>query len=571
MRVLIGVSLGIAAALVAAERCVHEPRPAPLDVVTGSDPSGDLRAAPAAGKTSVADVDVRCDAPTHPISAMIYGIGARPMHDEPDPWQLGATIRRWGGNHTSRYNWEIGNAFNAGHDWFFRNLSYGYGGDAPAYERFVADDVAHGLDTAITVPILGWAARDTTSYAFPVAVYGRQHGTAPENSDIGDGVGADGTPIEGSPERTSVAMPPQSIGRWVRAIREADPSRRRRGVVMYILDNEPTLWSETHRDVHPRPLGYDELLERTIDYATEVRRADPGALIAGPASWGWTGYFESGVDVASHPARVDRARHGGVPLLPWWLRQIAAHEKATGVPLIDVLDVHFYPQGEHIGVGTEGDTDADTAARRIRATRSLWDPTYVDESWIREPVKLLPRLREWIDREHPGLGISIGEYNFGAEGHMSGGLAVAEALGRFGQAGITSAFYWDYPPAGSPAYWAFRAYRNFDGAGGHFLDQSVATVSDVPLVSAFASRDGDRMVLVLLDLDPSADVAARVHVGTCGDVVRARAFVGKGDAAGLVPGTPPDPSTPEVRLTLPAYSIVVLDLQLGQEAGHKRG
>ena len=53
----------------------------------------------------------------------------------------------------------------------------------------------------------------------------------------------------------------------------------------YILDNEPTLWSATHRDVHPEPTGYDELLERTIAYASAVRRADPNAKIAGPAEW----------------------------------------------------------------------------------------------------------------------------------------------------------------------------------------------------------------------------------------------------------------------------------------------
>ena len=51
------------------------------------------------------------------------------------------------------------------------------------------------------------------------------------------------------------------------------------------------------------------------------------------------------------------------------------------------------------------------------------------------------RLREWIASENPGLGISIGEWNFGAEEHMSGGLAVAEALGRFGALGLKAAFY----------------------------------------------------------------------------------------------------------------------------------
>src|SRR6185436_3130192 len=112
-------------------------------------------------------------------------------------------------------------------------------------------------------------------------------------------------------ERTSVPMPPADIGRWVRAIRERDRARGGRSVQTYILDNEPTLWSETHRDVHPEPVSYDELLDRTIAYATEIRRADPDALIAGPALWGFTALFHSGVDTAARPRQPDRDRHGG--------------------------------------------------------------------------------------------------------------------------------------------------------------------------------------------------------------------------------------------------------------------
>ena len=65
-------------------------------------------------------------------------------------------------------------------------------------------------------------------------------------------------------------------------------------------------------------------------------------------------------------------------------------------------------------------------ALRIRSVRALWDPAYRDESWIGEPVRLIPRLRDWIAKNAPGVRISIGEYNFGAEKHMSGGLAVAD-------------------------------------------------------------------------------------------------------------------------------------------------
>ena len=270
-----------------------------------------------------------------------------------------------------------------------------------------------------------------------------------------------------------------------------------RRAALYFLDNEPTLWHETHRDVHPNPVGYEELLDRTLRYGEAIRRAAPDAVIAGPALWGFSALFDSAT------GRPDREAHGGIPLLAWYLRALRAYEKKTGTRILDVVDVHFYPQGEGIGLGVEGNTDPDTSARRIRSVRALWDPAYRDESWIEEPVRLLPRLREWIDANYPGRGISIGEWNFGAERHISSGLATAEALGRFAEAGVTAAFYWTAPPRGSPAFWAFRAFRDYDGRGGKFGDVFLGS-SSAQGASAFASMDaaGTRAVIVAVNPNP---------------------------------------------------------------------
>jgi hypothetical protein len=116
------------------------------------------------------------------------------------------------------------------------------------------------------------------------------------------------------------------IRRWIKSVRQRDEARGARGVDMYILDNEPDLWNTTHRDVHPDPLTYDELLDRTLRYGAAIREADPEAVIAGPASWGWSGYFFSAKDVAvGSNLQPDRRAHGGVPLLPWYLRALAGY------------------------------------------------------------------------------------------------------------------------------------------------------------------------------------------------------------------------------------------------------
>jgi hypothetical protein len=322
------------------------------------------------------------------------------------------------------------------------------------------------------------------------------------------------------------------------------------------------LWSTGHRDVHPEPLGYDELLQRTIAYATAIREADPDALIAGPAEWGWTGYMYSGKDQAAgnlalHP---DRRAHGDMPVVAWYLKQLAEHEKKTGKRLLDVFDLHGYPYADKVG----GDaSDPETAAVRVRTTRMLWDPSYVDESWVKEPVRLIPRMHEWVDQNYPGRGIMIGEWNFGGENHMSGALATAEAFGRYAQGGVTAAFYWVYPPPNSPVMYAFRAYRNFDEKGGRFLDWSMPTTA-VANTSLFASRDdsGSHIVAVALNTSKQAAVTAHVDLASCGKGVTYQAYSYAGSASGFLSGTPVKTPNSAFDQALPPYSITVLDIQV---------
>src|SRR5689334_15129070 len=70
-----------------------------------------------------------CAAPGHQISPLIYGVGG----EEPGAADLGAASRRWGGNPTTRYNWQL-NTVNLTKDWFFKNAGGSAGG---GYRRFL--------------------------------------------------------------------------------------------------------------------------------------------------------------------------------------------------------------------------------------------------------------------------------------------------------------------------------------------------------------------------------------------------------------------------------------------------
>ncbi|MEO5730562.1 MAG: glycoside hydrolase family 44 protein [Byssovorax sp.] len=533
------------------------------EALASQEPLGAAEAAPpdprSPRRPSAFTVDCRAKGPR--ISPLVYGIAYDFMHvaDHPHQWQLGPTIRRWGGNASSRYNWELGNAWNTAQDWFWENVNYS-ASPTFSYAVFLDENLARGVKSALTIPMIGWVANDTISYSFPVSGRGAQDSVDQWKHDAGNGMKGRKPLTSPLPSRTSVPAPPAFIKRWIEAIYAKDRGDGKRRVHQYILDNEPNLWSSTHRDVHPEPVTYEELLTRTIQYGSAIRAADPEAVIAGPAEWGWLNYLYSARDTAGLPGvNLDRREHGNVPLVTWYLRKLREHEQKTGVRVLDVLDLHFYPQADR--VHTEDGSPA-VAARRIRSTRALWDPDYVDESWIKEKIMLLPRMKQWIAESYPGREISIGEWSFGGEGHMSGGLAAAEALGRFGHGEVTSAFYFTYPPAGSPVYWAFRAFRDFDGRGGHFLDTSVPTTAgDETSIFASSADDRKHLVLVLLNFSPDTAREAVVDLHTCGAAGKVAEYTYAGGAAGLVKDRA-SMTGGVVTANLPAYSINVLDVEL---------
>jgi hypothetical protein len=506
--------------------------------------SGDTRA-----------MSVNCLDSKHKISPYIYGIGySGASYLTAKPWNLGATVNRWGGNTTSRYNFEVGNLWSSAADYYFRN---GAITTDNSFESFAKNNAAAGMANAVTLPTLGWVAKDDTSYSFPVSVYGKQQDA---NEDAGNGKSPSGKDLPSpDPKTTSIATTPESVAGWV--------SRLKGRAVMYFLDNEPELWYGTHRDVHPEPAGYDEILDKTLKYGAAVRKADPTAVIAGPSSFGSWGYFYSGADNAGGLGNApDRKAHGNVPFLEWYLRNVRAAEQKSGKKILDVLDVHFYPQAQGM-YGWGEKTDPEAAALRIRQTRGIWDPTYTDESWVGDQafgkLALIPRMKKIIADNAPGMGFSVGEWNFGAEGHISGALATAEVLGRFGQGDVYSAFYWTAPPENSPAFWAFRGYRNYDGAGSAFLNNSVGTTM-AENTSLFASTNdqGTQLTAMVLNLDAQKSINAQISLANCKGVKSVKAYTYVGGPGGFALAAPAS-SANSMSLGVAPYSITVFRADLG--------
>ena len=526
---------------------------------------GDLTGPGPTQPVDLSAVLVRCavDGPGTAISPLIYGVA---LAYAPDLQALGATVDRWGGNPSSRYNWVIGHAWNASRDWEFRNVNY-TGGQGSTADNFVAQALAANVQPLLTVPTLGWVARNTDNDTRSVGVPDQGGAArAPGSAAI---PGYDPTANQRLTSVPSLARKPGPFSdppdpkalavyqdEWVHHLMDQFGAAPR-GVSYYAMDNEPDLWSYTHTDVHPVQMSYDDMLRNFEDYATAVKAQDPRALILGPDLSGWTAYWYSALDRGSDNfgTHADRSAHGGQPFIAWWLNQVAAHDRATGQRSLDVLDVHYYPQAD--GVDSKA-ADSATQALRIRSVRSLYDPNYVDESWISQPVMLIPRLRAWINQYYPGTKLAITEYRWGGDKDASGAVALAEVLGIFGREGVDLATYWQYPDPATPAGAAFRIYRNFDGKGGTFGDRSLPCTSSATPIRVFGSRHSDtgEIDLVLVNESPNVTSTVRVDLGQLAPkaVDRFQILAGSGNISGPQPAAVGG-------LDLPGYSVTLLRLK----------
>ena len=498
-------------------------------------------------------VSVDLTANAHPFSPLIFGVA---FGDATRNAQIGYTVDRWGGNSTTRYNWQTDVA-NHAFDYYFENIPNDAvscaGAPANSADAFVHCARAAGAQALMTMPTIGWMPRaDSPSghpyfAGFSVARYGPQipnpYGAPavdPYDTDAGSGycdpvVNHTGYCVNGlivgnDPADTAVASTPADDAVWIAHLQSAFGAAVNGGVKFYSLDNEVMLWNSTHRDVHPVPPTYDEIWNKTLAYATAIKQQEPDALVTGPVTWGYCDLFTSADDAARGNCLDgnDRQNHAGLPFVAWYLQQVCANPLGGGKRLVDYLDLHYYPQGNNVAL-SDAD-DATTAGLRLRSLKELYDPTWVSESWIGQDLgdtdanhynkpNLIPRVRTWIDQYCPGTKLAITEYNWGNDDTVSGAVAQAELFGIFAREGVELATRWIAPNAGSRVEQAFALFLDYDGAGGKVAGDSVAAASSaVDQIGAYAfNLPGQRTMVLLTNKDSvSHDVTVSFNVALSG-------------------------------------------------------
>jgi hypothetical protein len=447
----------------------------------------------------------------HAISPYIYGMNFFAGSTLTNP----VTVDRLGGNRWTGYNWET-NASNAGSDWFHSSDTFLTGGVAntppgQAVRPSLVDAEAENRALIVTVPTAGYVSADSagTVTAQQAAPSSRWHSVVAKKSSQ-----YPAAPLSLTPNEADGFVFTDEFVNWVEQTKS--PQQQ----VFYSLDNEPGLWDATHVRLHPSNPTFAELRDKTLAHAAAIKDVNPQALVFGGVGYGWNEFttLQDAPDVTTSPSHPGLDQTGELNYYEYLLKEIRTAELAQGRKLVDVLDLHWYPEAQGGGVRiTENNNAAAVVAARVQAPRSLWDPTYTETSWISQwstwtgtpgnpgPVTLLPRVHRDIDDFNPGTKIAITEYNYGGTNHISGAIAQADVLGVFGRENVYAATFWSlYGDRDSEfVEGAFKMFLDYDNAGGRFGDVSVeSTTSNTSQASIHASVDSsdpNRMVLVAIN------------------------------------------------------------------------
>jgi hypothetical protein len=524
--------------------------------------------APAFAQNPQVTIAVDAAANRRVISPQVYGVA---FASGLALAELNVPLHRHGGNATSRYNWAQ-NAANRANDWYYQSIGEASGVAGADADSFIADSRGASAQPMITIPMVGWVAKlgpnRSKLASFSIAKYGAQTDADWQwYPDAGSGIRTNGQYVQNDPNDANLPADESFQRSWVRHLVNRWGTAANGGLRYYVLDNEHSLWHSTHRDVSPTGATMEQVRDKMIAYATMIKSEDPAALVVGPEEWGWTGYLYSGYDQQWGSTHgwgnlPDRAAHGGQDYMPWLLAQLRQRENAGGPRLLDVFTLHYYPQGGEFG----NDTSNAMQLRRNRSTRSLWDPTYVDETWISDTVRLIPRMKSWVSTYYrPGTPVGITEYNWGAENHINGATAQADVFGIFGREGLDMAARWTTPGASTPTFKAMKMYRNYDGQRSTFGDTSVSTVGPNPdQLSAFAAVRSVDGALTVMIVNKVLSGTTPVRVALSGFAAQGTAQVWQLNGANAIQRLADvSVAAGAVATTVPAQSITLLVLPAG--------
>lgn len=469
------------------------------------------------GSSALADISVSVDASAgiKKISPYIYGRNIDVIGDaeEKDPDKAAELlekeqgfyrkilesgihyIRANTGNNSTRYNWR--KKITVHPDWYNNVNSH----DWDLTAKKVQENLP-GVDAMYAFQLTGYAA-STREYNFPDWDYYQAHGSwAKQSLDLAGGgeVSEDGTTLlkAGDYSLYNEAWPADStvgiIGHW-RDKLGYDMSRFQ----YWSMDNEMDIWNGTHSDL-PLDMDPDFLVSRYIDVAKKARAVWKDIKLTGPVvanEWQWctTGASEG-------KSGLGKGEDRNYCWLEYFIKRVAEEQKKSGIRLLDVFDIHWYPTEK-------------TYEERVNWHRVFFDTTYnysgtngmklVSGKWDNNQTKeyVFKRVNDWLDKYFGvGHGITLGLTEtdiIEKNDPMTTALTYASWLGTFMDNGVEIFTPWTW---GDGMYETVHLFSRY----GHEV-RVQSTSSNDSLVSAYSSVTPleDSMTVILVNRGESAE------------------------------------------------------------------
>lgn len=450
---------------------------------------------------SLAAIEVRVDskAGIQKISPYIFGKNISGLNDAEtsDLAKIAAedsTIKRMNeigfrffrannGNNATRYNWR--KKLTVHPDWY--NNVYAHDWDITAK---TIQDKLPGANAMYAFQLSGYAA-SSADYNFNDWDFYQTNGSwAKSTLDLAGGgvASADGQTAlktgdyslynEEWPADSTVAI----LNHW-----KDDVKLDMKRFEYWSMDNEMEIWSGTHSDL-PLTVTQQFLVERYLDVAKKAKKAWKDIKLTGPVAaneWQWCG-------VDSDPNAAEERNYCW---LEYFIKKVAEAQKASGVKLLDVLDIHWYPTEK-------------TYEDRINWHRVFFDTTYVypgangikkvNGGWDNSIVKefIFKRLNDWMNAyfgKNHGIGLGLTETDLTTDDAMLTALIYASFLGTFMDNGVELFTPWSWGDGMDEVAHLFIRY-------GHEF-RVASTSSNDSLVSAYSSvtESQDSMTIILVN------------------------------------------------------------------------
>ena len=326
----------------------------------------------------------------------------------------------------------------------------------------------------LTIPTIGWVAKLGPGRArlasYSIAKYGAQTGNDWQwFPDAGNGIRASDGRRSPRTIRTTPTSPstPRSSRAWCSTWSGGGAPRRREACA--------TTSSTTSRASGSRPTAtsttsgptMDEIRDYVLDYGGQDQGRGSRRPDRRPGGMGLVRLLLQRLRPAVRTASTAGAssptaqpRRCGLPALAPRPAPAAPADDRSAAPRR--LHRALLPAGGRVRRATPSSA---MQLRRNRSTRSLWDPNYVDETWIGDKVRLIPRLRELGERPlPPGHAdrhhrIQLGRRRAHQRGHDPGRRPRASSAAK----GWISPRAGSSPDTATPTFKAFQMYRNYDG------------------------------------------------------------------------------------------------------------